>query len=42
MRKDEVEASWKWIDSINESWAKANLKITSTHPVAMDLETIFY
>ena len=26
MRKDEVEASWKWIDSINESWAKANLK----------------
>ena len=26
MRKDEVEASWKWIDSINESWAKANIK----------------
>ena len=26
MRKDEVEASWKWIDSINESWAKAKLK----------------
>ena len=26
MRKDEVEASWEWIDSINESWAKANLK----------------
>ena len=26
MRKDEVEASWEWIDSINESWAKAKLK----------------
>lgn len=26
MRKDEVEASWKWIDSINESWDKAKLK----------------
>ena len=26
MRKDEVEASWKWIDSINQSWAKAKLK----------------
>lgn len=26
MRKDEVEASWEWIDSINESWTKAKLK----------------
>jgi len=26
MRKDEVEASWKWIDSINQSWTKAKLK----------------
>lgn len=26
MRKDEVEASWEWIDSINKSWAKAKLK----------------
>jgi glucose-6-phosphate 1-dehydrogenase len=26
MRKDEVEASWEWIDSINQSWAKAKLK----------------
>ncbi|PDH46873.1 MAG: glucose-6-phosphate dehydrogenase [Bacteroidetes bacterium MED-G21] len=26
MRKDEVEASWEWIDSINESWTKSNLK----------------
>ena len=26
MRKDEVEASWKWIDSINQSWAKAKIK----------------
>ena len=26
MRKDEVEASWKWIDSINDSWTKTKLK----------------
>lgn len=26
MRKDEVEASWEWIDSINKSWANAKLK----------------
>ena len=26
MRKDEMEASWEWIDSINKSWAKAKLK----------------
>lgn len=24
MRKDEVEASWKWIDSISENWKKEN------------------
>ncbi len=26
MRKDEVEASWKWIDSINDGWRKSKLE----------------
>jgi glucose-6-phosphate 1-dehydrogenase len=26
MRNDEVEASWKWIDSISQNWKKTKIK----------------